>query len=152
MRTIWFALLIALFGVAKGSGNAGLYGGWPELFGIHFATAENLRFSVGLSPDGGDPTQYGVAFSFDLILSKGEVYAEGEDGTELTYYAGAGATLGLLRRQPEANGHAMLGLELRLREVKNLGFFGELQLGQRVAFNPLSAGPHLGFRLGLALR
>ena len=150
MRTIGFAFLIALFGIAKSSGNAGLYGGWPELFGIHFVTAEDLRFSVGLSPDGGDPSQYGVAFSFDLLLSKGEVYAEG--ATELTYYAGAGATLGLLRRQPEANGHAMLGLELRLKEVQNLGFFGELQLGQRVAFNPLSAGPHLGFRLGLALR
>ena len=150
MRIAWLTILITLFGVAKGSGNAGLYGGWPELFGIHFVTAEDLRFSVGLSPDGGSPSQYGVAFSFDLLLSKGEVYAEG--ATELTYYAGAGATLGLLRRRPEANGHAMLGLELRLSEIKNMGFFGELQLGQRVTFNPLSAGPHLGFRLGLALR
>jgi hypothetical protein len=108
--------------------------------------------SVGLAPEGTTPEQYSVAVSLDLVLAAGTVYSDGGAMVDLAYYAGAGATGSLLRANPEVNGHAMLGLEAYFTAMKSVGFFGELQLGQRFWFVPLATRPYLAVRLGLSLR
>ncbi|WP_287372534.1 hypothetical protein [Oceanithermus sp.] len=142
----------AWLGVASAIGGAGLYGGWPEVFGIQFVTEQGWRMSVGLAPERADPARYSVAVSLDLVLAAGTLYSDGGEAVDLAYYAGAGATASLLRADPEVNGHAMLGLEAYFTAMKSVGLFAEMQLGQRFWFTPLSTRPYLGFRLGVSLR
>ncbi|WP_456413800.1 hypothetical protein [Oceanithermus profundus] len=152
MRRIVWTLFLAIAGGAWAIGGAGLYGGWPEVFGIQFVTPEGWRMSVGLAPERADPTRYSVAVSLDLVLAAGTLYSDGGEAVDLAYYAGAGATGSLLRADPEVNGHAMLGLEAYFTAMKSVGLFAEMQLGQRFWFAPLSTRPYLGFRLGVYLR
>ncbi len=150
----WVAVflgVVVLLGSAAARGGAGLYAGWPEVFGIHFVTPDGWRVSVGLAPEGGEQRRYSVAVSLDLILASGTVYSDSKTA-DLTYYAGAGASGSLLRANPEVNGHALLGLEAFFADMKSAGIFAELQLGQRIIFIPLTTEPFLGFRVGLTLR
>ena len=149
----WTAIVgLCLAGIASALGGAGLYSGYPEVFGIQFVTAEGWRMSVGLLPGEAAGESPSVALSLDLVLAAGTVYSDGGEELDLAYYAGAGATASLLRPNPELNGHAMLGLEAYFTQMKSLGLFAELQLGQRFWFVPVGTGPYLGFRLGLTLR
>ncbi|WP_456476055.1 hypothetical protein [Oceanithermus sp.] len=152
MRRVAWALFLSFAGVAWAAGGAGLYGGWPEVFGIQFVTEQGWRMSVGLAPETGEVTRYSVAVSLDLVLAAGTVYSDDGAMVDVAYYAGAGATGSLLRADPEVNGHAMLGLEAYFTAMKSVGFFGELQLGQRLWFAPLSTRPLLGFRVGFSFR
>ena len=149
----WTAIVgLCLAGIASALGGAGLYSGYPEVFGIQFVTAEGWRMSVGLLPGEAAGESPSVALSLDLVLAAGTVYSDGGEELDLAYYAGAGSTASLLRPNPELNGHAMLGLEAYFTQMKSLGLFAELQLGQRFWFVPVGTGPYLGFRLGLTLR
>lgn len=152
MRKTFWAWFVIFTGNVWAIGGAGLYGGWPEVFGIQFVTPEGWRMSVGLAPERTDPTRYSVAVSLDLVLAAGALYSDDGEAIELAYYAGAGATGSLLRADPEVNGHAMLGLEAYFTAMKSVGFFTEMQLGQRFWFAPLSTRPYLGLRLGVSLR
>ncbi len=152
MRKRVFWLVFLTLGWAAAMGGAGLYGGWPEAFGIQFVTATNWRMSVGLTPEEGNAGSYSVALSLDLLLASGTVYSDGGEALDMAYYAGAGVSAGLLRANPEVNGHAMLGLESYFTEMKSIGIFTELQLGQRFWAAPVGTSPYLGFRLGLSLR
>ncbi|HGY08478.1 MAG TPA: hypothetical protein ENK37_00255 [Oceanithermus profundus] len=152
MRNFVFVLFLTITGGVWAIGGAGLYGGWPEVFGIQFVTPEGWRLSVGLAPERADPERYSVAVSLDLVLAAGTLYSDGGEMVDLAYYAGAGATASVLRAEPEVNGHAMLGLEAYFTAMKSVGFFGELQLGQRFVFMPLWTQPYLGLRVGLSLR
>ncbi|XOB98239.1 hypothetical protein ACMC9I_10060 [Deinococcota bacterium DY0809b] len=152
MRKTFWAWFVIFAGNVWAIGGAGLYGGWPEVFGIQFVTPEGWRMSVGLAPERGDASRYSVAVSLDLVLAAGTVYSDGGEAVDLAYYAGAGATASLLRADPEVNGHAMLGLEAYFTAMKSVGLFVEMQLGQRFWFAPLGTQPFLGFRAGLSLR
>jgi len=151
MKRVVVSILFALLGLATALGGAGLYSGYPEIFGIHFVTTGGWRMSVGLLPAQGSDTTPSVALSLDSVLAAGQAYADEAGQYVLNYYAGAGATASLLRANPELNGHAMLGLETFFAQMDNLGIFGELQLGQRFWFYPLGTSPYLGFRVGLTL-
>jgi hypothetical protein len=151
MKKAAVALTLLLTALAGAVGGAGLYSGYPEVFGIHFVTAEGWRMSVGLLPGAAGETP-SVALSLDLVLAAGTIYSDGGETLDLAYYAGAGGTASLLRPNPEINGHAMLGLEAYFTALKSAGFFTELQLGQRFGLVPVETGPFLGFRAGLTLR
>lgn len=153
MRKFWTAVATLLLGLAGAMGGAGLYSGWPEVVGIHFLADESWRASVGLVPGEDGNLAPSVALSLDLVLASGQVWVgDGAAMPDLDYYAGAGVTGSLLKPDPELNGHAMLGLEAYFTAMKSVGFFGELQLGQRFGFFPFSTRPFLGFRVGLSLR
>jgi len=143
-------LLFALPALAKG--GAGLYGGYPEIFGIQFVTEAGWRMSVGLLPGENAGESPSVALSLDFVLAAGEIFADAGSGFSGAYYAGAGGTASLLRPNPEVNGHAMLGLEAYAAQAPNLGVFAELQLGQRFTLSPVGTNPYLGFRAGISLR
>ena len=149
----WLAYAVLGLGSAVlAAGGAGLYGGYPEVFGIQFVTVEGWRMSVGLLPGETAGESPSVALSLDLVLAGGEIFSDGASGMGSSYYAGAGGTASLLRHNPEVNGHAMLGLQLYNSQVPSLGVFAELQLGQRFTFAPLGTNPYLGFRAGISLR
>ena len=145
-------LVAVLWGAVLASGGAGLYSGYPEVFGIQLVTAEDWRISVGLLPGEMAGESPSVALSLDLILASDEIFNDDASGIGISYYAGAGGVAGLLRSNPEAGIRAMLGLQFSSSEVTGLGVFAELQLGQRFTFAPLGADPYLGFRVGISLR
>ncbi|WP_457637130.1 hypothetical protein [Oceanithermus sp.] len=151
-RVLLVSLLVIVTGAiaARGTG-AGLYSGWPEVFGIQFVTEQGWRMSVGLTPGSGDQTAFSVAVSLDLLPVAGAVYAD-EKTADVNYYAGAGVMGSLLRANPELNGHALLGLQAYFVTMENVGLFGELQLGQQFWFSPFSTRPFLGFRVGVSLQ
>jgi len=153
MKKLWGLTIVLLFGFAAAAGGAGLYSGWPEVFGIHFLTNDGWRMSVGLVPAESGSYSPSVALSLDMVMVSGIAYAgDGSETPDVKYYAGAGVTGSLLKQSPEINGHALLGLEAFFPQVSNIGFLGELQLGQRLWFYPVGTSPFFGFRVGLTLR
>ena len=151
MRRFWAIITIFLAGLSAAAGGAGLYTGWREVFGIHFMADNGWRMSVGLMPAESGSSTPSVALSLDAVFASGLAYAGDAEMPTLDYYAGAGVTASLLKSSPELNGHAMLGLEAFFPQAGNVGFFGELQLGQRFLFSPFATTPFIGFRLGLTL-
>lgn len=144
---VLFALLFGSLGKAQSDGF-GLYSGFPTWIGVQYQVS-NFRLGAGLAVAG-------LGAGADYIVLEQAIPAA--PGFDLSWYAGAGASVGFWTVQSNTGiyvfPHGLVGIEYAF-PAQPFSVYGELQVGFGIGTGALSGvigGVDFNARAGLIFR